>query len=332
VSDPVTVKNFSDNPIKATKKIQESLDWSRVAKRGKFITKFNPQNWDEKAPTQTEEYQKFNYNFKEDPLELKANASLREIGNEEAIVEVINYMQNPKSNLLCKYMETTKDLSNTINALDVAGKAKEVVNIFIGTNEKKKPNITEIPAEIGKLKNLKAVYIDDSWITKIAPEIGNLTELRSLSISNSPLSKLPSEIGNLTNLSALTCNYCKFTEIPEQVFNLTKLSWLSFSGNQITEISQQIGKLKNLRGLQIGENKLTTLPSQIGNITKLRYLSLSGNPLSSLPKELGNLKYLAAINLSKEEDFLTIQVIKILRWHRDKNHDPFTGSYSPAPI
>ncbi|MEL6441408.1 MAG: leucine-rich repeat domain-containing protein, partial [Cyanobacteria bacterium J06621_8] len=73
--------------------------------------------------------------------------------------------------------------------------------------------LTELPAAIGKLKNLTKLVLgkfekgDGQWIANklanLPAEIGQLTNLSELYLDGNSLSSLPAEIGQLTNLSEL---------------------------------------------------------------------------------------------------------------------------------
>ena len=62
-----------------------------------------------------------------------------------------------------------------------------------------------LPASIGDLKNLNALYLNSNHTLENLPdEIGNLSSLKVLDISNTSISSLPSSIGRLQNLQELS--------------------------------------------------------------------------------------------------------------------------------
>ena len=116
-------------------------------------------------------------------------------------------------------------------------------------------NLTTLPPEIWKLKNLEVLSSGGNKLTTLPHEIGNLTSLKRLGLQNNELTTIPPEIGNLTSLKSLY-----------------------LERNQLTTLPPKIWKLKNLEWLDLSDNQLTTIPLQIGNLTNLRLLFLSGNP------------------------------------------------------
>jgi hypothetical protein len=94
--------------------------------------------------------------------------------------------------------------------------------------------LTELPPEIGKLKDLKYLLLRKNALTRLPPEIGELKSLEYLDLCLNRLTALPVEIGELRNL------------------------WkLDLRGNRLTHLPAEIGKLTNLRYLYLGDNKLS---------------------------------------------------------------------------
>jgi Leucine-rich repeat (LRR) protein len=54
--------------------------------------------------------------------------------------------------------------------------------------------ITELPPEIGRLYNLKVLYLDGNQLTALPPNIGNLAKLQTLDLRHNQLTSLPAEL------------------------------------------------------------------------------------------------------------------------------------------
>lgn len=80
--------------------------------------------------------------------------------------------------------------------------------------------ITEIPAEIGQLKNIETLNLSTNNLTKIPAEIGKLDSLVILDLSNNALTELPPEIGQLKNLKLLDVTGNNLTKIPTEIIEL----------------------------------------------------------------------------------------------------------------
>lgn len=129
-----------------------------------------------------------------------------------------------------------------------------------------------IPAEIGKLVNLRNLNLAFNPLRSLPPEIGRLKNLAELNISGSfiirsPLKTLPGSFRQLQNLKKLDMSFNTFTMIPAVIFKLQKLEELNLKGNNIKVIPREIGRLANLKKLDLRYNKIPV---------KLKYIENQG--------------------------------------------------------
>lgn len=183
-------------------------------------------------------------------------------------------------------------------------------------------NLTQLPPEIGKLKNLRIIHLYSNSFTELPSEILELRSLTKLDLSFNKLTQLSPEIRKLKNLKILDLRGNYLTELPPEIGELEKLEILNLSQNDLTQLPSEIGKLENLIELYLSENQLTLLPPEIGELKNLKKLhlysnlfihfpleitelknllelDLFGNQLTELPSEIGELKNLTEINLSE---------------------------------
>jgi hypothetical protein len=138
-------------------------------------------------------------------------------------------------------------------------------------------NIDELTADIGKLYNLKILYLDGNNLTELPEEIGQLKELRFLSVRHNKLTKLPESISDLENLQEI-----------------------HLDGNNLKELPASITKLKNLKFLYIGKNSMEVLPDDLGNLTSLVEFSvIRSGPLLQLPSSLFEITTLERIYIDE---------------------------------
>ncbi|CAG8589899.1 9478_t:CDS:2, partial [Acaulospora colombiana] len=116
--------------------------------------------------------------------------------------------------------------------------------------------LTEIPAEIGYMKNLQTLDVSENQLECIPDTIGFLHKLTDLKLSKNQLTTIPSSIGSLKKLGTLLLN-----------------------NNKITELPPEIGQIKTLVNLDIRENPITVLPAELGRLQYLRKLLTDGCPL-----------------------------------------------------
>lgn len=141
-------------------------------------------------------------------------------------------------------------------------------------------NIADEFVKLSKIQ-LAILEIRDNEITEIPVEIGLLKNLRRLEFQGNEIMKLPEEIGSLTNLTRLWLYDNKLTSVPAELGQLTNLTELDLSGNQLTTVPAELGRLTNLTALRLSRNRLMSVPAELGKLTKLKKLFLDGNPLES---------------------------------------------------
>ena len=198
-----------------------------------------------------------------------------------------------------------------------------------------------IPSEIGKLTNLRHLYLYNNQLTGSIPsEIGKLTNLRHLYLDNNQLTgPIPSEIGNLKNLTRLYLKNNQFTGvIPEGICDLD-INWSSsnsftISNNQLCIVSYpsciedyvgeqdtsdceelwgEVYSIENTTELDLSNSGLIgEIPPEIGDLTNLRHLYLDNprmditannlNQLTgSIPPEIGDLTNLTELRLGSNQ-------------------------------
>lgn len=133
--------------------------------------------------------------------------------------------------------------------------------------------ITELPPEIGKLAQLKKLYVGRTewWkhgknaLRKLPPEIGKLNNLKQLNLSGNQLVSLPPEVGQLCNLERLHVSGNELTTVPQEVIRLSNLRWLNLNSNSLTIIPTFLLTLERLEKLRLYNNPLPLPPELVGN-------------------------------------------------------------------
>jgi Leucine-rich repeat (LRR) protein len=162
-----------------------------------------------------------------------------------------------------------------------------------------------LPKDLGEFTYLEefALFADPDHDTAIPlrsiPEnIGNLKHLRTLCVQNTSLVTLPESIGRLQNLIELELQGNGLFSLPENIGELQNLRILELSYNNLTSLPESIGNLHNLEELHLGGCPLESLPESIGNLQWLNILDLSDtSPLDHLPAPITKLNYLYEIHI-----------------------------------
>ena len=136
------------------------------------------------------------------------------------------------------------------------------------------------------------IGVENKRVTQIAildadvvlPEtLGKLTNLRIIWLINCNLKKLPESIGNLTSLELLVLSNNNLISLPESIGNLRKLERLELQGNKIVQLPESLGALKALKVLRLDDNKLESLPKSLKRLTLLEKVRIYGNELIKIP-------------------------------------------------
>ncbi len=187
-----------------------------------------------------------------------------------------------------------------------------------------------LPAELGRLANLRALYLDDNDLTAgpiplwlggltnlerlhlrrtnrtgpIPAALNRLTSLRRLDLGGNDLTAgpIPAWLGGLANLERLMLWETNRTgPLPDGLGSLTNLRWLALGGNDLTAgpIPAWASDLSEVEELSLwGTNRTGPIPGRLGELTNLRWVHLGHNDLTGpLPPELGRLANLEALNL-----------------------------------
>ncbi len=161
----------------------------------------------------------------------------------------------------------------------------------------------ELRQLINQAVKRKDIWLDlsDKQLTTLPAEIGQLVNLRALYLNHNQLTTLPPEIGQLASLIRLTLTHNQLTHLPAQIGNLANLTHLDLSNNQLTTLGRELGRLASLIQLDLSSNELSALPPELSQLAKLAKLYLSNNRLSQLPPRLGRLSSLTELDLANNQ-------------------------------
>lgn len=175
---------------------------------------------------------------------------------------------------------------------EVVGQLTNLTELWVDNNR-----IRRLPSNIGNLKRLVHVDMNNNLLTCLNAEIGEWAMLQELSVSGNDLESIPPTIGQLRSLVSLKLDENQLQELPDSIGQCEMLEELMLSHNDLSELPASIGRLRRLRILTVDENFLRTLPNELSSCTSLSILSVRGNQLSELPPDIGHLANLRVINM-----------------------------------
>lgn len=167
-------------------------------------------------------------------------------------------------------------------------------------------NLEDLPDEIGKLRKLEELIIDNGngcqMNVSIPRSIGQLENLKVLRLYGAID---PREIG-----SEKPAGRPRIKSLPETLANLQNLEELDLGRNGLSSVPAQIGSLRKLKKLGLDFNDIHNIPSFVGNLKNLKELSLRSNGGVTLPQSLANLK---GLTVSMGNNFLKLKDQKNLQ-------------------
>ncbi|XP_025812421.1 putative disease resistance protein RGA4 isoform X1 [Panicum hallii] len=160
-----------------------------------------------------------------------------------------------------------------------------------------------LPASIGKLKQLRYLSAPDMLHKKVPKHVTSLSKLIHLNMSGSiKISTLPDSIDKLRSLLHLDLSgCCKLHSLPESFGGLTNLAHLNLANCSLLEtLPKSVDKLRSLLHLDLsGCCNLSSLPESLGDLMNLSHLNLSNcSLLNTLPESVETLRNLLHLDLS----------------------------------
>ncbi|XP_078700657.1 uncharacterized protein LOC144927212 [Branchiostoma floridae x Branchiostoma belcheri] len=125
----------------------------------------------------------------------------------------------------------------------------------------------EFPRQVLQLEGLKKLYLGN-WAGEGKPslvpeDIGRLKNLLILDLQESGLESLPDGVGELSELLELNIAGNRFTSVPEQIMNLSNIRQLHFSDNRIFHLPLNLSQMARLVDMDIRNNPLTYPPPDV---------------------------------------------------------------------
>jgi len=128
--------------------------------------------------------------------------------------------------------------------------------------------LQEIPAKVATLAHLKwLAFTRVSAVTQIPADLGNLRGLRALFVTGSQASAVPDEVLALPALEHCVLSNNRLQRLPEHI--TPSLKNLSLDHNQLTGLPEVLASLPALKQLNINDNPLVSLPPGLERIETL---------------------------------------------------------------
>jgi Leucine-rich repeat (LRR) protein len=177
--------------------------------------------------------------------------------------------------------------------------------------------LTKIPENIGNLKKLRILDLEDTSIRKIPESLGDCP-LEYLKISGD-FQTIPETFGNLAALEELHIEADTMQTLPGSIGKCGALKIFDLKSDEIRELPASLGKLTNLEQFYIDAFNLEKIPDIFGDLGALKHLDIFSGALTAFPENMGKLKNLESLSLDAYNVQKLPESFKKLSYVKDKN-------------
>jgi hypothetical protein len=157
------------------------------------------------------------------------------------------------------------ELANTLEKLDLSGN-----------------NLSELPADFGRLKKLKILFCSENWFTVLPAVLADCPLLDIVGFKSNRIEEVPANALN-PNIRWLILTNNRIAKLPAQIGNCTRMQKLMLAGNRLMELPVELSNCRNLSLLRISANQLSRFPQWLLSMPKLSWLAFSGNLFNIRP-------------------------------------------------
>mgnify|MGYP000548424110 CR=1 FL=1 len=152
------------------------------------------------------------------------------------------------------------ELADTLEIIDLSGN-----------------QLSSLPADFGRLKNLKIAFFSDNLFTEYPAVLVNCPQLEMVGFKANQIASIPSEALS-TNLRWLILTNNRIESIPASIGKCARLQKCMLAGNRLKELPGEIVNCKNIELLRISANRFEALPAWLLSLPKLSWLAFASNP------------------------------------------------------
>ena len=167
-------------------------------------------------------------------------------------------------------------------------------------------------------------YFEIWGVSNIPDNIGNLKNLKELYLNSDRLKSLPESLGKCINLRSIYINSNMLTKLPESFVRLKNLRIIHFETFNLKKLPSAFGKLRLLEEIDIFSGALTTLPESMGNLKNLKKLKIDAYNVKEQPSFLKRFSHVEDkwLNLGR-----VLQPLVIQRHHSYYSPNSFGAKY-----
>ncbi|GFR26722.1 carboxypeptidase N subunit 2 [Trichonephila clavata] len=142
---------------------------------------------------------------------------------------------------------------------------------------------TEIPTAVGRLADLRVLFVNDGKLTHVNMEVQNMTRLRELILKNNKIVQISEKAfhGN-SNLKIIDLSENNLTSLSPEIFEESRnLKKVLLQRNRLNS-TKGIFKNSNIQEINIRDNRLKSIDDAFKFELELEVLDLGKNPLKQI--------------------------------------------------
>lgn len=125
-----------------------------------------------------------------------------------------------------------------------------------------------------------AIDLSKSKLLEVPQELSKFKNLKALRLSKNKLTQLPDFFTSFTSLQFLYADKNKFMSFPAQIFYLENLEYIDISRNQIDAIPVGIKNLTKLLYFDIWDNRLIFIDNAFISLQQIKFIDFRGTTFS----------------------------------------------------
>ncbi|MBJ6111038.1 leucine-rich repeat domain-containing protein [Hymenobacter sp. BT523] len=157
-----------------------------------------------------------------------------------------------------------------------------------------------LPTEVEQFSNLVEIDIGsnpDLDLIQAFEVLGKLRNLKTLWLTDSKISDMPVQIALLKSLEELWLNDNAFSELPNSIKSLKNLKYVSFFSNNISKLNLKKGDFLNLNQINLCYNKFNVFPTELSILPQLKRIVIWGDSMTNIPRSIKKLRKIEEINM-----------------------------------
>lgn len=179
-------------------------------------------------------------------------------------------------------------------------------------------DLTHFPDEIFSLcDTLQVLNLSGNQLTELPADLHRLKHLKILFCSDNPFTELPESLGRCEQLFFVGFKACQIETVSARALP-PKLRALVLTDNRIQSLPDELGQFPYLQKLMLAGNRLQTLPASLAACHRLELVRIAANDIRQLPEWLLTLPALAWLAFAGNplNDIHTEEPIRQIPWQQ----------------